>query len=245
MADYPIIKVMFDNNPYNKKLETSWGFSCIVEATDKTILFDTGGDGKILMNNMSKMGINPYDTDIVFLSHMHGDHVGGIYNFLEEYSGVVINVPASFPENFNNDLKNYGADVKRIERGGKICEGVYSTGDLGGMIKEQSLVINTEGGLVIITGCAHPGIVSIVRVSKKLFGDKVFIVMGGFHLSDHSSSSIEEIVRDFKKMGVQYAGPCHCSGETAREIFSQQYGENYIDIGVGKILDTANLQAGS
>jgi len=81
MAYYPKIKIIVDNNPYNRKLETSWGFSCIVEAADKTILFDTGGDGNVLMNNMSNLGVNPHDTDIVFLSHLHGDHVGGIYNF--------------------------------------------------------------------------------------------------------------------------------------------------------------------
>jgi 7,8-dihydropterin-6-yl-methyl-4-(beta-D-ribofuranosyl)aminobenzene 5'-phosphate synthase len=245
MAYYPKIKIIVDNNPYNRKLETSWGFSCIVEAADKTILFDTGGDGNVLMNNMSNLGVNPHDTDIVFLSHLHGDHVGGIYNFLEEYSDVVIKVPASFPENFNNELENYGADVKRVERGEKICEGVYSTGELGWSIKEQSLVMDTENGLVIITGCAHPGIVSIVRVSKELFGDKVFFVMGGFHLSGLSRNSIEEIIIDFKGMGVQFAGPCHCSGESAREIFGERYGENYIDIGAGKILDTENLQEGS
>jgi 7,8-dihydropterin-6-yl-methyl-4-(beta-D-ribofuranosyl)aminobenzene 5'-phosphate synthase len=244
MADYPRIKVIFDNNSYDRKLETSWGFSCIVEKTGKTILFDTGGNGEILMANMDKMEIDPGDIDIVFLSHIHGDHVGGACSFLEENSNVAVYVPASFPEGFNNDLKNYGADVKRIEKEGKICEGVYSTGELGEMIEEQSLVINTESGLVIITGCAHPGIVNIIKVSKKLFGDKVFLVMGGFHLSGHSRSSIEEIVEDFKNMGVRFAGPCHCSGDAAREIFGQRYGENYIDIGAGRIVDTGKLGAG-
>jgi len=69
--------VIYDNNPYAEGLETAWGFSCLIEGTEKTILFDTGGNDSILMENIQRLGINPREIDLVVISHVHADHVGG------------------------------------------------------------------------------------------------------------------------------------------------------------------------
>ena len=45
-----VISVVYDNNEYDPKLEAAWGFSCLIEGTEKTILFDTGGNGKTLLS---------------------------------------------------------------------------------------------------------------------------------------------------------------------------------------------------
>jgi 7,8-dihydropterin-6-yl-methyl-4-(beta-D-ribofuranosyl)aminobenzene 5'-phosphate synthase len=76
------ITIVYDNNPYKKGLETAWGFSCIVRGTEKTILFDTGGDGSLLIRNMKALGIDPKEIDLIFLSHIHRDHVGGLWNVI-------------------------------------------------------------------------------------------------------------------------------------------------------------------
>jgi len=78
------ITVSYDNNPYNKRLTTAWGFSCVIKGTEKIILFDTGGDGSILVTNLEELDINPREIDLVVLSHIHGDHVGGLPSFLEK-----------------------------------------------------------------------------------------------------------------------------------------------------------------
>jgi len=78
------MRILFDNNPYEKGLEVSWGFSCLIKGAEKTILFDTGGDGSILMANIEKMGIDPSEIDLVVLSHDHLDHTGGLSAFLEK-----------------------------------------------------------------------------------------------------------------------------------------------------------------
>jgi len=71
------ITVMSDNNSYQGGLETAWGFSCLIQGTENTILFDTGGDGSILLANMEKLGFDPKEIELIVLSHMHWDHIDG------------------------------------------------------------------------------------------------------------------------------------------------------------------------
>jgi len=236
------ITVSYDNNPYKERLTAAWGFSCVIRGTEKTILFDTGGDGSILLTNMEKLGINPKEIDLVVLSHIHGDHVGGLSSFLEKNPEVVVYLPKSFPRGFKDGVKEYGAKIVEVREPLKICEGVYSTGELGTWIKEQSIIIHMEKGLIVITGCAHPGIVKIVNKVKDLVKGDVLLVMGGFHLGGESKGEIENIVSSFRKLGVSYVGPCHCSGDAARQLFKEEYGDNFINIGVGRVVTMNDLK---
>ena len=89
------ITILYDYNPgdSDKRLETAWGFSCLVEGPEKTILFDTGGDSATLLRNMRTLGIDPRDMDVIVISHVHGDHVGGLAGFLEENHAVTVYLP--------------------------------------------------------------------------------------------------------------------------------------------------------
>jgi 7,8-dihydropterin-6-yl-methyl-4-(beta-D-ribofuranosyl)aminobenzene 5'-phosphate synthase len=235
------ITVIYDNNPYKQDLETAWGFSCLVEGPEKTILFDTGGNGSILMRNMEKLEIRPDEIDLVVLSHIHGDHVGGLSAFLATNHEVSLYIPTSFPIRFKQHVKRYDPTVVEVRDSVKICEHVYSTGELGGGIKEQSLIIQTDKGLIIITGCAHPGIVKTIQKAKDVLKDEVLFVMGGFHLGGESKGSLENIVLGFKSLGVQYVGPCHCSGDSARQVFQKDYQNKFIPVGVGTVITLEDL----
>jgi len=236
------ITVVYDNNPYKEGLGTAWGFSCLITGTEKTILFDTGGDGAILLNNMEKLAIEPNSVELVVLSHIHGDHTGGLGDFLGKKPDVTVYLPKSFPKRFKEGVRGYGAKVIEVEEALKICENVYSTGQLGTLIKEESLIVRTNKGLVVITGCAHPGIVKIVGAAKKLLKDDIVLVMGGFHLEWATKGKLQEIISAFKKLGVRYAGPCHCSGEKARSLFEKHFGKSYINIGAGRVITMADLE---
>jgi len=139
-------------------------------------------------------------------------------------------------------LKEYGAKIVEVQEPLKICEKVYSIGELGEWIKEQSLIIHTEKGLIVITGCAHPGIVKTINKAKDLFKNTVLLVMGGFHLGGESKGEIENIISSFRKLGVSYVGPCHCSGDTARRLFKEEYGKNFINVGVGRAITMNDLK---
>ncbi len=235
------ITVVYDNNAYKEGLEIAWGFSCVVKLSKKMILFDTGGDGDILLANMEKLGIDPGQINVVILSHIHHDHTGGLQKFLEKNSDVVVYLPKSFPDNFKNEVKEKVVKVVEVDGSLEICESVYSTGELDGGIKEQSLIIKSKNGLIVITGCAHPGIVKIVKKTKDLMNEKILFVMGGFHLGSETERTIKNIISDFKNLGVKYVGPCHCSGDMTRQLFKEEYGQYHLNVGVGK---TINLRQG-
>ncbi|OHB60390.1 MAG: MBL fold metallo-hydrolase [Planctomycetes bacterium RBG_13_46_10] len=244
------ITVIYDNNRNSEELEIAWGFSALITGNKKTILFDTGGDGSLLLSNMKKLAIEPNDIDAVVLSHIHADHTGGLADFLQKNLNVTVFMPESFPKKLKENIQQYGAKTVEVKESLMICENVYSTGQLGRLIKEQSLIIRTKAGLIIITGCAHPGIVKMLTAAKDLMksldpardGNDVLLVMGGFHLEWATKGKIEKIISSFKQTGVRYIAPCHCAGEKARSLFEKHFGKNYINIGAGKEIAAANLQ---
>ena len=243
MADtgYKIsITLTYDNNAYEQGLETAWGFSAFITGTEKTILFDTGG--RSLLDNMQKLAIEPDNVDMVVLSHIHPDHTGGLDSFLEKNPNVTVYLPSVFPKKFKDNVRDHGARIIEVRESMQICENVYSTGRLGKWIKEQSLIIRTDKGLIIVIGCAHSGIVNIVSTAKELIKDDIFLVMGGFHLEWATKGRIEKIISAFKQWHVQYVGPCHCSGHKARSLFEKHFGSNYINTGAGKVITLTDLQ---
>jgi 7,8-dihydropterin-6-yl-methyl-4-(beta-D-ribofuranosyl)aminobenzene 5'-phosphate synthase len=224
--------VVFDNHEHRDGLETAWGFACLVRGAGKTILFDTGGYGAVLLENMGKLSIDPRQIDVVVLSHAHADHTGGLDTFLAHNPDVTVFMPRSFPDGFAHEVVARGAGVVEVGGPRAICDSVFTTGEMGTTIIEQSLVLRTDGGLVLVTGCAHPGIVDIIEETRGRFdADDVLLVMGGFHLRDEPRP--ERIVARFRRLGVQRVGPSHCSGEQTREAFAKQYGPDYLEIGVG------------
>ena len=229
-----VLTIVYDNNPYRKGLETRWGFSCFVEGLDRTILFDVGGEGLLTLKNMERLKIDPQKVDIVMLSHIHYDHIGGLSCFLKRNSDVRVYIPKSFPPSIKREAQNAGAELVGVDHSTEICKNAYSTGELGSWIKEQSLIIKTSKGLVIITGCAHPGIVNIVKRAKKIAGADVYLIVGGFHLCWMNSRQVKEIIRGAQKEGVEKVAPCHCSGDLARQLFEKAYGKDFILTGAGK-----------
>jgi 7,8-dihydropterin-6-yl-methyl-4-(beta-D-ribofuranosyl)aminobenzene 5'-phosphate synthase len=229
------ITIVYDSNAYDPRLKTAWGFSCLIEYWEQVILFDTGGDSPTLLANMAALGINPGEIEAVVLSHNHGDHTGGLSGLLPMASdGLTVFVPRSFPKRFKHAVQTRAQLVEVVEPR-EIGEEVYTTGELGMGIIEQSLAVKTDEGLVVITGCAHPGIVKIVRKAKSLSGDKVYLVLGGFHLGGKSRKEIAGIISEFRRLGVRKVAPCHCTGEQAMKMFHQEYGEDFIRAGAGKV----------
>ncbi len=232
-----MITVVYDNYPLDNRLETAWGFACVIEGLDTTILFDTGGDGDVLLSNMAECGIQPQQIGAVVLSHIDWDHTGGLLAFLRARGGVEVYMPKAFPPAFRQQARDSGAVVVETDGAHKICDGAWTTGVLGRGIKEQGLYLEGPQGLIVITGCAHPGIVQIAQAAKEHAGAPLDAVLGGFHMGNASRHDIEATIARLRELGVRRAGPCHCSGEDTRRLMQQAFSDGYLAVGVGARLD--------
>ncbi|OGC05000.1 hypothetical protein A2276_03500 [candidate division WOR-1 bacterium RIFOXYA12_FULL_43_27] len=216
------IKIIYENNLKGKGLRPGWGFAAVIEFNGKTILFDTGGKADILLSNMKALHINPQEITDIFISHIHWDHTGGLFGFLKGLFGflnknhkVNVYVPASFSDAYCGEVKACGARCVRIKGFKRIAKNIYSSGEMGTILKEQFLIIDAPEGLAMITGCSHPGIVAMVELAKKKLNKKIDLVLGGFHLYKSTASEIKSIKNKLRILGVRRLSPCHCSGGKA------------------------------
>lgn len=210
------LTIVYDNKAWKEGLEADWGFSCLVEAENSPrILFDTGANGSILLRNMEKLNIDPSFVDEVFISHAHGDHTGGLSDFLRVNKKVKIYVPTSFPQ------PRGAKEAVSIKEPLQIHENVFSTGELEGI--EQALVVKTEEGLVVIVGCSHPRVRNILNAASN-FG-RVYALIGGLH-----GFREFDLLRDLKLIC-----PCHCTH--FKSEIERLYPEKFTKCGAGKILE--------
>jgi len=225
--------IVFDNYQANEKLESFWGFGCMI---DDDFLFDTGNNGRALVRNMVKMGFNIEKLNYLFISHPHWDHIGGIDSIVDINRNLTLFLPDSLSSLYIRDLKRL-AKVKVIkEYPTKLFDNFYSSGVMH-PVGEHSLVIDEGDFGAVVAGCSHPGIHNLVKRAKDILNKPIVYVIGGFHLMRSSEEEIIEVVRELKLLGVEYITPTHCTGDLAIEIFKNEYGENYIPGGVGRIIE--------
>jgi 7,8-dihydropterin-6-yl-methyl-4-(beta-D-ribofuranosyl)aminobenzene 5'-phosphate synthase len=227
------LTVLYDNHSQTDNLVPDWGYSCLVQGLDKSILFDTGAKADILQANMNTLKIQPGNIDVVLLSHDHYDHTGGLDVLLRKKNKPEVWVTPGFSQNIKNIITEGDSRLVQAQNKKKICRGAYSTGEIQGWINEQSLVLESGQGTVILTGCAHPRIIKILNFVKENFSGTIQLVLGGFHLSAFDEGEIRKIIHSFRKLGVQKVGPCHCTGEEAKELFSREYGTDYLAVSAG------------
>ena len=167
----------------------------------------------------------------------------GLAAFLEKNSRVIVYLPGSFPLEFKRAVMSLGAVVEEVNEAGEILPGAFTTGEIGDGIREQALALKTTEGLVVITGCAHPGVVRMVRKAREITGEnRVHLVVGGFHLGGLSRSRIEAIVEELRHVEVEKVAPCHCSGDETRRLFRKFFAADFIEAGVGKRIQLPTLQ---
>lgn len=233
--DRLIITTVYDNYQYNSGLQTAWGFSAFVEYKDSVTLFDTGGDSPTLLRNMQVLTFDPASIDRIVISHIHNDHIGGLDGLLNLEIHPTVYLLSSFPDSVKQRFSQITNVVEVTERQA-FTDDLFTTGQMNTGIPEQALVIKTAKGLVVITGCAHPGVAQMVQKAKELCGDPVHLVMGGFHLRDKSTAEIETIIAAFRQMGVEKVAPSHCTGDRAIAMFEKEYGQDFVQAGVGCVI---------
>ena len=233
------ITVLFNNIAGDSRLQTAHGLACFVEGCGKTILFDTGCDAHILLENMDILGKKPEDADIVVISHMHWDHNGGLWDALRRTGPVDLYLPKSASKEYGKHAEMLGARVTRVDGPEEIVPGVRSTGEMGGKIKEQSLVFDIDGGAAVLTGGAHPGIVDIVGRGREVAGATVRFALGGFHLRSWNKKNLGTAIAGLRRAGVERDAASHCTGDMPTDMFRAEWGGDFVGFACG---DTVRLE---
>jgi 7,8-dihydropterin-6-yl-methyl-4-(beta-D-ribofuranosyl)aminobenzene 5'-phosphate synthase len=213
------ITVVYDNDVLKEGLKSGWGFSCLI---DKDILFDTGDNGAAVLYNMEKLGIDPNEIKSVVLSHGHWDHVDGLPELLKVNPSISIYSPPQF---YRTLMGHVPEETKLIESRGptRIRQDVTTTGVLGTSIEEQALACLDKKGVIVITGCSHPGLGELIDAASK-FGE-IYGVLGGFH-----GFSDLDALKDIKLIS-----PCHCT-QYKKEII-QTFPKQCVECGAGLVIE--------
>lgn len=211
------IRIIYDNTSAVPACEKDWGFAALVTMDKQGLLFDTGANADVFMRNLKALDIGAASIERVVISHRHADHTGG----LESLRALQ---PA---------LRVYMPDPKDPY---EIAPGFYSTGTLPATVApEQALAIETAKGLVVVTGCSHPGIVKIVETAEKQRGvSRVRFLIGGFHMLQQTPEQIQDTIASLKKLNVERISATHCTGELAIRMFRETFGDSFEPAGAGK-----------
>lgn len=228
------IEVIFEKEKIADKYSCGWGASYLI---DGRILFDTGEKSEYILNNMNLLDVDISKIEKIVISHNHWDHIGGVWELLKINKNIEIFACLDFLDEFKDKIEAY--DFKLISSSQKIIEGVYTTGDINietkdSSFREQALVIKTEKGLSIICACSHDGILKFIRKAKEMFVDeRVYSVIGGFHLIDADRRTINYVIEESKNAGVEKVGPAHCTGFEAISLLKEKYLNNFLENKVG------------
>ena len=214
------LTIVYDNKLYRKDtgLKSDWGFSCSIESKYDIILFDTGANGTILLNNMKKLHIDPSSIKKIVISHNHSDHTGGLKSLAS----------------YVNDIDLYQLGYKtpkekmklaNAENPKEISKNIWTTGRVKGLVDEQSLVLKGEIGWFVLTGCSHPGVEKILQRAEQIACSNIVGIVGGFHGFNNFS-----VIED-----MDYICPCHCTAH--KKDLKRVFPNVTSDCGVGKIID--------
>ena len=228
--------IIYNNVSSKVNLQTQWGYSAWIEIGDEIVLFDAGTNPQILQENLKKLNLNAENVSAIAISHDHGDHTGGLESVLKMVDdGTKVYLPNDYNPKLRSEFKKLDFIVNDKYR--QIAERVWITEvfvDNNRGIREQALVLENDDKIIVITGCAHPGITEMCEGIKKRFPDKKLeLVTGGFHLMQHSEEQVAQISDKLKLLGFEKVAPSHCTGDNSIAVFSKKWGDDFVQLHLG------------
>ncbi|NMC26738.1 MAG: MBL fold metallo-hydrolase [Syntrophomonadaceae bacterium] len=261
------ITILVENATAMPYFQGEYGFSTLVKAGEKAILFDTGS-GRALLKNAAAAGVDLAEIQDLVISHVHYVHTGALIPFIKtgnhkriyahsnvfarRYTGsgwLRREIGADFTA---GELASLGAEIVFTDDFCEISPGIFVTGtiprytdfeDVGGdfwtyfegdlvpddLADDMALIINHPLGLIIISGCAHAGIINTIEYARLKTGQpKILAFIGGTHLISASDSRLAKTVAALRDLDVQHLIVCHCTGFRAAAILFNELGSRVV-----------------
>jgi len=242
-AEPPAVKItyLYDNTSAVAGTDPAWGFAALVEAYGKRVLFDTGGNAAVFRHNVAALGVDLAHLDAFVLSHEHWDHTNGI-PVLGRREGLAAFYPASANATapFMGMLQSAGMKAVPVTGMTPIAPRIAVSHEMtSGVAPEVALIVDTDDGLVVLVGCAHPGPGSMLAQIRERTGRPILMLVGGFHMLNAGPEAISRTLDEFKALGVRYVGPTHCTGDAAIAAARQAFGDGFVEGGVGTVVQAA------
>ena len=232
------IRIAYDNTSARGNMPEDWGYSAVVDVRGRRLLFDSGADGALFLHNLERLRIDPTSIQYALISHHHSDHREGMHRLALKNQTMQVFYLDSFPVSDFNLAVAVGMNPERVTGPREIADGVFTTGEVEGQPPEQAMIVETAKGLVVMTGCSHPGVVELVkRAREQRRQQKVRLLIGGFHMLRQSEEQIGEQIRLLQELGVEHVAPAHCTGERAKKLFRRTWGAKYMVTGAGRKIE--------
>ncbi len=229
------ITVIVDDNIVDNKLRKVHGLSIYIELAKNIILFDTGPSPEILQYNSEVLGIDLSLLDLIVISHGHSDHVGGIQYVGWVSPGTKTYVPYALGTHIVNSIRRHGLSPVEVIDWIDIDEEIHISKPFYGPPWEHVLVIKSEKGLIIFTGCSHAGVNNIVNEVVNHYKNKIYAVVGGLHLSNAPDEVVKKTIDNLMSK-IDILVPLHCSGKKTIEYAIKKYSNRVFYAGAGSTL---------
>jgi 7,8-dihydropterin-6-yl-methyl-4-(beta-D-ribofuranosyl)aminobenzene 5'-phosphate synthase len=226
------IKVIATGSTREERADGNWGLSLLV---GDDLLFDTYGVPAVFQRRLQEEGIDVSAIRDIVISHDHWDHTCGLWSIMLRTKGCRVHVCPRASGALVKNIELFGGTVSACGGFQQIRDGWVSTGEIaaafnGNTLYEHALVLTSSMGPVVVTGCAHPGICSILEKVRHWSRSPIYLVLGGFHLLDAADAEILKIIDRMKDLGVANVAPTHCTGERATELMRERFGPHFVAI---------------
>ena len=235
-------------------LEGEHGLSVYIEHRGRRILLDAGQSG-CFARNAAVLGVDLGGVDTAVLSHAHYDHADGFDVFFDRNSRACLRArPAVGQEEYHGEryigvkpslLEEYTHRFLLEDGTVDLGDGLWLIPD--GVEHEQSLVAETDAGLVVFNSCSHAGAGHIAKDIRARFpGKKIAAYVGGFHLMGSGGPStlgvapgivknLTHWLLDELEVGVIYTG--HCTGAPAWDLLKAEGGDRVRPLDTGTVIE--------
>lgn len=202
---------MSDDKTSRKKLVAKHSLSILVKKDLGLYLFGMGIDPSVLEHNTKELGISLDTVDYVIVSHEHVPHYGGYRHLSTEAPFTEVLIPYGTGESLGRLFARNGLRPREVTVWTRVSEGVYVSKPFYGPPYEHFMIFEHEKGLVVLSGCMHPGVKALSSISE-FFRKGIYAVIGGFHLVNAPSTIIESYIEYLVDVAKpELIVPLHCS----------------------------------